>query len=129
QTVTVYTTPNQVQDNTPYDLALFFQDTISLGRLTVNPGVRLEYFTSYGAATVQPAGRFSPERHLPKEDGISFKNDVAPRFSVGYDVFGDGKTAVKASVGKYYAPFTGEWGRRYTKSVLSSESRNWFDAD
>jgi len=128
-TVTVYTTPNQVQDNTPYDLAFFFQDTISLGRFTINPGVRLEYFSTYGKEMLQPEGRFHPPVTNPKEAGITFKNDVAPRFSMGYDVFGDGKTALKASASKYYAPFTGEWGRRYTSSVLSSESRNWFDAD
>jgi hypothetical protein len=44
-----------------------------------------------------------------------------------YDLFGDGKTALKASLSKYYVQYTGSWARRYANSVVSSDVRNWSD--
>jgi len=37
---------------------------------------------------------------IPKSDGVNW-NDITPRFSAAYDLTGDGKTALKGSVGKY----------------------------
>jgi len=46
-----------------------------------------------------------------------------------YDLFGKGKTALKASVSKYYLQYSGSWARRYANSFNSQETRNWFDCD
>jgi hypothetical protein len=43
-------------------------------------------------------------------------------------VFGDGRTAVKASWSKYYERLTGGFANTYAPGV-QSESRNWFDCD
>jgi hypothetical protein len=59
-------------------------------------------------------------------------NDIGPRVSVVYDLFGNGKTAVKGTFGRYLeAAFT---GRRYafanpTSRIPSNVSRAWTDVD
>jgi hypothetical protein len=44
----------------------------------------------------------APARDLrfPEIDGVNFK-DLTPRIGVAYDLFGDGKTAVKGNIGRY----------------------------
>ena len=56
-----------------------------------------------------------------------FKN-WAPRFGASYDLFGNGKTAVKASVNKYDAAFsTVTFPQVYNPMVLSTDTRNWLN--
>ena len=52
---------------------------------------------------------------------------MSPRISAVYDLFGDAKTAVKASVSKYMLPWAGGWAKRYDPFTTVSESRNWTD--
>ena len=38
---------------------------------------------------------------IPETKGVDAYKDITPRMGVAYDVFGNGKTAVKANLGKY----------------------------
>jgi hypothetical protein len=56
-----------------------------------------------------------------------------PRFGLAWDVFGDGKTAVRAAWGAYHEaaggdPFTGGPAFRYTQMVLFSDISSMFSA-
>ena len=54
--------------------------------------------------------------------------DFAPRFGASYDLFGDGKTALKASVARYNAAFsTVTFPQVYNPMVLSTDTRNWLN--
>ena len=76
------------------DSGIYVQDTWTIKRLTLNPGVRVEYYNAQMKAIAVPAGRFVPARYFPEEKNLpNWNNDVAPRFSVAYDLFGTGKTA------------------------------------
>ena len=71
-------------------------------RLTLGLGIRLDYFkASYPDQVVGP-GPLVPGRNLSFAAGpvLTWK-DVTPKLSVAYDLFGTGKTAVKASLNKY----------------------------
>jgi hypothetical protein len=59
--------------------------------------------------------------HVP-----SYK-DVSPRFGVSYDLFGDGRTAVKGSVSKYVSQFATDNVNAYNPMFLASDSRTWND--
>ena len=48
---------------------------------------------------------------------------------MAYDLAGSGRTALKANVSKYYAPWTGGFAQQYANAVILSDSRAWFDAD
>ena len=128
-TVTVYNTPNIQLVSVRYDLGIYAQDAWTIKRLTINPGVRLELFNSGTRETSMGAGRFAPARFFTALSDLPNWKNVAPRLSAAYDVFGNGKTAVKASVSKYYATFTGSYVKRYADSISDSDTRNWFDVD
>ena len=47
-----------------------------------------------------------PARYFPARNNVPNWNDVAPRLGMIYDLFGDGKTAIKAGFNKYMHPVT-----------------------
>lgn len=53
--------------------------------------------------------------------------DVAPRFGVAYDLFGNARTALKATVNKYMAGQTLSFAQRYNPLQLQSDTRTWDD--
>ena len=69
--------------------ALYVQDTWTMDQLTINAGLRAEEWTHFAS------------------DGselFTFEWEIAPRLSVVYDLFGDGRTKVFAFGGRYYDP-------------------------
>jgi hypothetical protein len=131
QSVQIFNTPTSFKDTVKYDAGWYVQDTWTIKRLTLNPGVRFEYYNTGMEAISAPAGRFVPARFYPEEKNLpNWNNDIAPRFSMAYDLFGTGRTALKMSFSKYHAN-TGrsEFVQRYAAAGLLNEVRNWFDAD
>jgi hypothetical protein len=96
--------------------------------LTLNPGVRFEWYKASVRETSMEAGRFAPARFYPTQYSPAFGPDFRPRFSAVYDLFGDGRTALKMSAGQYSEQMTPQdiiWG--YADAGARNESRNWFD--
>ena len=72
-------------------------------------------------------GRFVGARFFPERKNVpTWNGDLAPRFSAAYDLFGNGRTAVKGSFSKYYEMLTGGFADVYAPGV-QNENRNWFD--
>jgi hypothetical protein len=127
QTVDVYTTPSNRFSHVDYDFGYYVQDSWTIRRLTVSPGIRVDNFSSMIESTAMPAGRFVPARFFTERKNVpTWNNDIAPRFSMAYDLFGTGRTALKAGWAKYYEPLTGGFADTYAPGV-ANESRNWFD--
>ena len=127
--VTVASTPGNTFDSVKFDLGYYVQDSWTIKRLTLNPGLRVDNFNSYIEETAVPAGRFVPARFFPARKNVpNWIRYLAPRLSAAYDLFGTGRTAVKAAVSKYYQPLTGSFADTYAPA-LQNESRNWFDCD
>jgi hypothetical protein len=127
--VIVYDTPARLYDLLKADLGLYLQDSWTLKRLTINPGLRFEYFNSAIQARAVEAGRFVPARSFSEVPDVPNWKNVAPRFSMVYDLTGDAKTAVKGSVNKYNRAYTTDFVNRYDPLVLQSDTRNWSDCD
>ena len=127
--VIVYNTPTRLYALMGADLGLYLQDSWTLRRLTINPGMRYEYFNSSAQARAVEAGRFVPARSFPEIPDIPNWKNFAPRLGVVYDLTGDAKTAVKASVNKYNRNFTTDFANRYNPLALQSDTRNWSDCD
>ena len=109
---------------------LFFQDSWTLKRLTVNPGLRYDWFHPYIAAQDAPASPWLPSRHYdPIDDLLAFKN-WSPRLGVVYDVFGNGKTAIKLHLGKYVAILGNSSADIYNPlSSTLTDQRTWRDTN
>ena len=127
--VIVYDTPARLHDRMNADLGLYIQDSWTHKRLTVNPGLRWEYFNSSIEAMAVEPGRFVPARSFSEvTDTPSWKN-IAPRIGVVYDLTGDAKTALKGSVNRYNRSYTTDFANRYDPLALQSDTRNWADCD
>jgi hypothetical protein len=88
--------------------AFYIQDGFHItSQLTVNAGLRWDYFGVIGTdgnqlSIYNPAvGLVRPSQLYPKD-----YNNFSPRLSVAYDVFGKGKTVVRAGFGVFYDAFS-----------------------
>ncbi|HMF95520.1 MAG TPA: carboxypeptidase regulatory-like domain-containing protein [Vicinamibacterales bacterium] len=127
--VIVYNTPTRLYDLMKADLGLFIQDSWTLKRLTINPGLRWEYFNSAIEAKAVEAGRFAPARSFGETEDVPNWRDFAPRLGVVYDLTGDAKTAVKGSINRFNRNYTTDFANRYDPLALQSDTRNWSDCD
>ena len=70
-------------------------------RLTLNLGLRFDYFNVYVPAQHAPAGRYVDARDFAAVRDVPNWKDLNPRLGVAYDLFGNGRTALKASLSRY----------------------------
>ena len=112
----------------------FAQDQWTTGRLTLQGGLRYEYVTSFfpEGENGYEAHQFGPGFQFPKTEGVRGYHDITPRMGGAYDLFGNGKTALKVSMSKYLqAAYAGE---AYTVanpavSLVQTTTRGWNDRD
>jgi len=133
-----YRLPNwQASDRTSTSSA-FIQDTWTRNRLTLQGALRYDRASSFSPDTGNGTTTISKFNAapitFPRTDGVNAFNDLTPRFGAVYDVFGNGKTALKFNVGHYLAPATND--SRYTLNnpaqttkVVTSVPRNWTDSN
>ena len=79
----------------------YVQDSWTFGRVTINPGLRYERFTMSIPQQSAGAGRWVPAREFAEQSNLVNWNTLSPRFGLSWDVFGDGRTAVKGGLSKY----------------------------
>ena len=126
--VNIFNTPLRYMDKLNADLGIFAQDSWALNRLTLNYGIRWEYHSSEVAEEESPAGRFQPARKYGPIKMPIWK-DLAPRFGVVYDLFGNAKTAIKFSFNRYNESRTTFFANRYNPLAVASFALPWVDAN
>jgi hypothetical protein len=80
---------------------VYIQDSWTFGRVTLNPGLRYERFTMSIPAQSAGAGRWVPAREFAEQRNLVDWNSVSPRFGFAWDLFGNGRTAVKGGLSRY----------------------------
>jgi hypothetical protein len=82
------------------DVGLYAQDRWTIKRATINAGVRFDWYQGQVLDEDLPGGRWNLALHSAGFDVNNWK-DLNPRLGVSYDLFGNGKTAVKVSIARY----------------------------
>jgi hypothetical protein len=107
------------------EMGIFAQDKWTVGRATINGGLRFDYFKNHFPD--QPLGPtvWTPTRNLviPAQEYANMK-DITPRVGFVYDLTGNGKTAVKAAWGKYMSAADPTQGNPITNLAYISR-RSW----
>ena len=99
--ITQYARPYLTRDRVNPDLAIFAQDQWAIRRLTLNYGLRYEYFAGHVPEQEVAATRFLPARRFDRVDNLPAWKDFSPRLGVAYDLFGNGRTAIKFNFARY----------------------------
>jgi carboxypeptidase family protein len=81
--------------------SFYAQDQWTLKRLTLQGALRWDHPWSWFPAQTEAANQFFPGASFPRTDGVTGYNDITPRVGAAYDLFGNGKTALKVNLGKY----------------------------
>ena len=130
--------PNQLTENDYPDsrpttlraeLGLYAQDRWTIRQFTVNAGLRFDYFNVFFPAVTLGPGPLVPTRNLsfPETPSVDWKN-LTPRVGVAYDLFGNGKTAVKLSIGKYVLASNVGFNSPVS-NIASTVTRSWNDTN
>jgi hypothetical protein len=133
--VTLYDAPYVQKMDIKADMAVYAQDKWTLRRLTINAGIRWDYFNSSIPAQTTPADIWIPARSFAAVPNVPNWNDIDPRIGVAYDLFGNHKTAIKASVSRYVStniytfgsninPISAGGGNTLTRAVLPTTNIN-----
>lgn len=127
--VNTFNTPNVVENHL-LDQAIYIQDKWqATRRLTVNAGLRLQKSVGWVPAGCQAETIFIASRCFPKVDEIPNWLDASPRLSVIYDLFGDGRTALKGSANRYFLTAGVVHASRVNPMRLTNDTRSWVDAN
>lgn len=116
------------------EMGVFAQDRWTFGKLTANYGVRWDWQTMYYPAQTQGPTIFTPDLNLqfPKTDWVNWK-DISPRLGAAYDLFGDGRTALRASLNRYMGAFGLQGvfgdGSNPILRISNTVTRSWTDAN
>jgi hypothetical protein len=125
--VDVFNTPVTNSNSVNHDLGVFVQTTYTRSRLTLNPGLRWDYFNASIPVQTSPAGRFVPERRFEEVKNVPNWHNVSPRFGASYDLTGRGRTAVRGHIGWYVEGQGIEVPARYNPMVFAQDNRTWND--
>jgi len=121
--------------NVDADLGLFVQDRWTRNNLTLNYGLRYDYFSSsYPEQRIGPT-TLAPTRNItfPAQPGLGALHDLSPRLGAVYDLTHDGKTALKASVNRYVLAMGPDVTfiqlANPSRNLVTSATRTWTDAN
>jgi hypothetical protein len=130
--------PTLYANDINHDVGVYGQDKWTVRGMTLTYGLRYDYFkgsfpeTHIGPAVLAPTRNFT----FAKQDNLAWK-DITPRMGGSYDLFGYGKTALKASANKYLQNGGGGFGGDTSilgggapaNSLVTSTTRSWTDGN
>jgi hypothetical protein len=115
------------------DDALYVQEQWTRNKLTLQGGLRFDRAWSWAPPQQEGPAVFLPTPLIyPKTPGVDSYKDLTPRAAATYDLFGNGKTAIKANIGKYLESTitASNYGiANPTSRIAQNVTRNWTDSN
>ncbi len=124
-----WATPIKTSNRLSGEMGIYAQDAWTYKRATINMGLRFDSFRNSFPEQQLGPGLFVPTRNVTFAP-TSFYNlkDLTPRIGVAYDLFGDGKTALKVHWGKYVTGLSAGTGNP-VGNLSTNATRSWTDAN
>ena len=128
--VTIFASP-AVNNNRLVNMGLYSQDQWTVKKATMNLGVRFDYLNAWDPAQSAAAGLFVPARFYPEAKNLPNFKDLSPRLGVAYDLFGNGKTAIKGTIGRYVTLIGANLAQLWhpANQQVNNANRTWSDAN
>ena len=135
--------PSDRNNGIQMDLGLYAQDRWSLGRVTLNLGLRYDNFIGESRESSILSSRLSGGATFGEcSDGtvdpgdlctgtVQNWKDISPRVGFAMDVFGDGRTALKSSWARYVAGQAIAFANQVNPigALTATDTRAWIDLD
>jgi Carboxypeptidase regulatory-like domain len=135
--------PSDRNNGIDRDLGLFLQDKWAMGRVTLNLGLRYDQFIGESRESAVLPSRLSGGATFGEcSDGtvdpgdlctgqVQNWKDISPRVGFAMDVFGNGRTALKASYARYVAGQAIAFANQVNPigALTATDTRPWTDLD
>ena len=135
--------PSDRNNGVDRDLGLFLQDKWAMGRVTLNLGLRYDKFIGESRESSVLPSRLSGGATFGEcSDGtvdpgdlctgqVQNWKDISPRVGFAMDLFGNGRTAIKASYARYVAGQAIAFANQVNPigALTASDTRSWTDLD
>lgn len=124
--VTVLNTPIQWQDDLNANLGVYAQDAWTVNRATLTFGLRYDYVSQQVHEEPAQTGRFT---NLPAHGTIPMPtwHSLSPRASLVYDLFGNGRTALRLGFNRFETASTTGLAQMYDPTAVTTASLPWTD--
>jgi hypothetical protein len=129
--------PNQVTLNLPTDqregiyadTGIWVNDKWTIRRATITAGLRFDWFIGEVLESTIHTSPWTASATFPGFKDVPNWKDLSPRLGLAYDLFGNGRTAVKFSVSRYVDAQTVGFaaGANPISLLDDSESLTWTD--
>ena len=99
-------------------------------QLTLNLGTRVDRVNAWVKPQHEDAGRFAPARDYGRVPDVPSFWNISPRVGASYDLFGNGKTAIKATLGRFVEAVSSATLSRAVNPIQASVfsvTRVWHD--
>ncbi len=113
------------------DLGIYVDDRWTFDRVTLSGGLRYDYFNGYAPEQYSEPGTWIGARLTPKVENIPNWRDINPRLGVAWDLLGNGRTALKFTMGRYVNQAVAGPTRDLNpmRQIVSTDTRTWNDAN
>lgn len=132
QAITQNAAPRTAEESLDLNLGLFVQEQYTWRDLTLNAGLRFDSLKGSIPEQTIPASRWVPALTYPGVDNLPNWKDINPRFGLAYDIFGDGRTALKWSLGRFVEAQAAGFAEAVNPArvaATTSGSRQWTDTN
>ncbi|MDA1096829.1 MAG: hypothetical protein O3B84_06190, partial [Chloroflexi bacterium] len=127
QAVVLFATPHGFEESIR-DVGIYAQDQWTIQQLTLNLGLRYNDVEGWTNEQRLVAGRFVPERVLAGRRNVPHWRNLDPRIGAAYDLFGNGRTAVKGALGRYATRLISV-AENPARNMAPSTTISWNDAN